>query len=147
MEDTDFDPQVLCDARNPADRPSCCAQRLAPQVAAVGRGGLGLDINELDDNECSPLHIALLKGTSATHEATRPGMSLHERRQRLFSISVGHLEVAEVLLSRGASVKLLCEGSPPLVLAVCTAAHTHRRDRAAAAVKLLLDHGALPNQR
>lgn len=26
-----------------------------------------LDVNEADDNECTPLHLAILKGTAAQH--------------------------------------------------------------------------------
>lgn len=59
----------------------------------------------------------------------------------------GHLEVVQLLVLRGASVSLLCEGSPPLVVAVCSSAHPKRRDRATACVKILLDGGASPYQR
>lgn len=59
----------------------------------------------------------------------------------------GQLEAARVLLEKGASLELGCEGSPPLHVAVCVAAHGARRPFALAAAELLLQYGADPYDR
>ena len=56
--------------------------------------------------------------------------------------SAGHLEAARVLLEAGASVRAYCEGSLPIHIAACIGALPQRRQTAAAAVRLLLSHGA-----
>ena len=59
----------------------------------------------------------------------------------------GRLECLHVLLGAGASVAKSCEGSPVLHLAVSIGALPHRVHFAAAAVKALLQHGAVPYER
>jgi hypothetical protein len=53
-----------------------------------------------------------------------------------------HLEAARVLLEAGASVRAYCEGSLPIHIAACIGALPQHRQSAAAAVRLLLSHGA-----
>lgn len=62
-------------------------------------------------------------------------------------LAAGHVEVVELLLSFKADVSQACEGSPPLHLAVCSAAHESRMDRAHRIVQLLLRAGAPVIQR
>ena len=59
----------------------------------------------------------------------------------------GHLQCVQILLEAGSDVSKLCEGSPPLHMAVCMGALPHREAFAAAVVKNLLDHGAVPYER
>ncbi|KAL4440406.1 hypothetical protein ABPG75_003407 [Micractinium tetrahymenae] len=73
-----------------------------------------------DYQKCTPLHVALLHG---------------------------QLEAARALLECGASAGVACEGSPPLHIAVCVAAHPSKRAFAEAAVALLLQHAADPYER
>lgn len=78
------------------------------------------DVDGRDHGECTPLHVALLHG---------------------------QLGAARVLLEKGASLEVSCEGSPPLHVAVCVGAHGGRRGFAAAAAQLLLQFGADPYER
>ncbi|PSC72014.1 histone deacetylase [Micractinium conductrix] len=78
------------------------------------------DPDQRDSQDCTPLHVALL---------------------------YGQLEAARALLECGASVEVACEGSPPLHVAACVAAHAHRRQFAEAAVAMLLRFGADPYER
>lgn len=59
----------------------------------------------------------------------------------------GHLEAARLLLAAGANPHKQCEGSPPLHVAVCAGGQPGREEFAAAAVKLLLEQGAIPYDR
>ncbi|CAG9462216.1 unnamed protein product [Pedinophyceae sp. YPF-701] len=72
------------------------------------------DINEKDENNCAPLHIAIL---------------------------YGHLECVEVLLEHGAK-QSSCEGSRPIHITAQVAAMPHLRHFAVDCTKLLLKHGA-----
>lgn len=74
------------------------------------------DVNLKDDNNCTPLHLAILNG---------------------------HLEAMRVLLQAGARVFSKCEGSLPLHMAVCTGALADREPFAVAAITLLVEHGAI----
>lgn len=68
-----------------------------------------------DANECTPLHVAILGG---------------------------HVECARVLIGAKAKLATACDGCPPLVMAVCTAAVAGRAGAALELVKLLLEAGA-----
>jgi hypothetical protein len=59
----------------------------------------------------------------------------------------GHPDAAQALIELGANLRLPCEGSPPLHLAVCSAAHSHQQDRAHQTLTILLDRGAQVAQR
>ncbi|KAK9837158.1 hypothetical protein WJX81_006872 [Elliptochloris bilobata] len=76
-----------------------------------------LDINEKDEDGCSPLFVSLLNG---------------------------QLECAHALLEAGARVGVRCEGSGVLHAAVCVAALPGMAGFGAAAVQLLVEHGAAP---
>ncbi|GAB4814038.1 hypothetical protein N2152v2_001084 [Parachlorella kessleri] len=78
------------------------------------------DVNLRDDNNCTPLHLALLNG---------------------------HLEVVRLLLEAGASPHKGCEGSPPLHIAVCTGGQPGQEAFADEAARLLLARGAMPYDR
>ena len=53
----------------------------------------------------------------------------------------------QALLTAGADVTRLCEGSPALHMAVSMGALTQMQGFSAAAVQLLLQHGAVPYER
>lgn len=59
----------------------------------------------------------------------------------------GHLECMQSLLEAGSDVSKLCEGSPPLHMAVCVGALPHKESFAEATVRMLLKHGAVPYER
>lgn len=59
----------------------------------------------------------------------------------------GSLECLRVLLEAGADVAKLCEGSPALHMAVSVGSIPHQQPFSAAAVQLLLQHGAVPYER
>lgn len=63
------------------------------------------------------------------------------------ALAAGQLEAARALLEHGASLELGCEGSPPLHVAVCVAAHGAMQEFALAAMALLLQFGADPYER
>ena len=65
------------------------------------------------------------------------------------SWGISHFLWVQVLLGSDPPARLskACEGAPPLHLAVSTGAHPHQRSFAAAAVQLLLQHDAVPNER
>ncbi|WIA10571.1 hypothetical protein OEZ85_010758 [Tetradesmus obliquus] len=73
-----------------------------------------------DQNECTPLHIAILQG---------------------------HVECAQLLVQAQASVSVDCDGCPPLHMATCTGALPGREDAALQLAKLLLEAGADSIQR
>lgn len=52
-----------------------------------------------------------------------------------------------MLLDAGADVARLCEGSPALHMAVSVGSIAHQQPFSAAAVQLLLQHGAVPYER
>lgn len=52
-----------------------------------------------------------------------------------------------MLLERGTSLEMGCEGSPPAHIAVCVGSHSVRRQFAQAALELLLQFGADPYER
>lgn len=53
----------------------------------------------------------------------------------------------QCLLEAGSDVSLVCEGSPPVHMAVCVGSLPHKENFAEAAVRRLLDHGAVPYER
>jgi hypothetical protein len=59
----------------------------------------------------------------------------------------GQAGAARALLERGASLQPPLEGSPPLHVAVCVAAHGSKRGVALEAIRLLLEFGADPFER
>lgn len=76
----------------------------------------GPDINLRDDDNCTPLHVAILNG---------------------------QLGAMRVLLEAGARVTSRCEGSPPLQMAVCVATHPEHAAFGLPAVELLTQHGGV----
>ncbi len=76
----------------------------------------GPNVNEKDDDMCTPLHVAILNG---------------------------HLEAVRVLLENGARVSSKCDGCPALHMAVCVGSHPEHASFAAPAVQLLVNHGAV----
>ncbi|KAL3144011.1 hypothetical protein ABBQ32_003818 [Trebouxia sp. C0010 RCD-2024] len=78
------------------------------------------DLDTRDRDGCTPLHVAILSGS---------------------------LECLKTLLEAGAGVSRLCEGSPPLHIAVSVGALPEQQAFSAAAVDLLLQHGAVPYER
>jgi ankyrin repeat protein len=78
------------------------------------------DVNHRDDDNCTPLHIALLHG---------------------------NLDAARALLDHGANPGSRCEGSPALHVAISAGAHPARAAFAAAAVRLLVSKGVVPLER
>ncbi|KAK9809002.1 hypothetical protein WJX72_007747 [[Myrmecia] bisecta] len=80
----------------------------------------GPNVNERDEDGCTPLHVALLSG---------------------------HVECAEVLLAAGASTRRPCEGSPPLHLATCIGGMAAQQQASLRAVQLLLQAHAPPHDR
>ncbi|GMH41862.1 hypothetical protein BSKO_09772 [Bryopsis sp. KO-2023] len=77
-------------------------------------------IDQLDNDEASPLHLAILNG---------------------------HLECMEELLSSQADVRLGCDGNPPLHMVVCQGMFPEKAEFASQAAKLLLENGASPYER
>lgn len=61
--------------------------------------------------------------------------------------AAGHVDCARCLVEGGADVAAECDGCPPLILAVCTAALPGRQAAALALVQLLQQAGADPMQR
>ena len=76
----------------------------------------GPNLNEKDDDLCTPLHVAILNG---------------------------NLQALKMLLDAGARVTSKCDGCPPLHMAVCVATHPHHAAFGVEAVRLLIDHGAV----
>lgn len=64
-----------------------------------------------------------------------------------FQYCPGNLECARLLLEAGASVRSQCEGSLPIHIATCTGDLPGQESFAAAAVELLLKHGAEAHSR
>lgn len=85
------------------------------------------------------------------HEMGAPLLVAHQQAppppHAPLSAAAGQLEAARALLECGASSGVPCEGSPPLHVAVCVAAHPAKRAFSEAAVALLLQHGADPYER
>ena len=107
-----------------------------------------IDIDDVDDQGCSPLHVALLKGGQYILSCSVPLINKScWQQQTAHRKGAGHVEVVALLLAKGASVRLACEGSPPLHLAICSAAHRCRAEAAAANVQLLLEQGCQAVQR
>jgi hypothetical protein len=80
------------------------------------------------------------------HERHGRGRSLYHKRP-VCCCRAGQLEAVKALLQHGASVEKQCEGSPPLHVAVCVAAHGACREFALAAASALLEAGADPYER
>jgi acetoin utilization deacetylase AcuC-like enzyme/ankyrin repeat protein len=76
----------------------------------------GPNVNEKDDDMCTPLHVAILNG---------------------------HLEAVKILLDNGARVAAKCDGCPALHMAVCVGSHPEHATFATPAVQLLVSHGAV----
>jgi acetoin utilization deacetylase AcuC-like enzyme/ankyrin repeat protein len=76
----------------------------------------GPNVNEKDDDMCTPLHVAILNG---------------------------QLEAVKVLLGHGARVTAKCDGCPALHMAVCVGSHPEHAAFATPAVQLLVSHGAV----
>ncbi|KAH7624757.1 hypothetical protein Ndes2526B_g00126 [Nannochloris sp. 'desiccata'] len=76
----------------------------------------GPNVNEKDDDMCTPLHVAILNG---------------------------QLEAVRILLDNGARVTAKCDGCPALHMAVCVGSHAEHAEFAAPAVQLLVNHGAV----
>ena len=74
------------------------------------------NVNEKDDDSCTPLHVAILNGK---------------------------LEAARVLLEAGARVTSKCDGCPALHMAVCTATHPEHAAFAVPAIRLLVEYGGV----
>lgn len=68
-----------------------------------------------DWQECTPLHVAIVHG---------------------------HPKCVELLIQAKSKLSVACDGCPPVIMAVCTAAVAERRGAALEMVKLLLDGGA-----
>ena len=79
-----------------------------------------INVNGKDDDLCTPVHVAILNAK---------------------------LEALEVLLENGARVSAKCDGCPALHMAVCMGSHPEHADFALNAVKLLIEHGAIPFDR
>jgi len=76
----------------------------------------GPNVNEKDDDMCTPLHVAILNG---------------------------QLEAVKVLLDNGARVTAKCDGCPALHMTVCVGSHREHASFANPAVQLLVNHGAV----
>jgi acetoin utilization deacetylase AcuC-like enzyme/ankyrin repeat protein len=76
----------------------------------------GPNVNEKDDDLCTPLHVAILNG---------------------------HLEAIKVLVENGARVTAKCDGCPALHMAVCVGSLPEHAEFATPAVQLLVSHGAV----
>ncbi|KAI3431427.1 hypothetical protein D9Q98_004480 [Chlorella vulgaris] len=111
----------------PPTKPEVAAEELAglddilARYAAEAAAPQLPDVDLRDYQECTALHVALLHG---------------------------QLEAARVLLEHGASLEVGCEGSPPLHVAICVAAHGGiKKNFALLATSLLLQFGADPYDR
>ncbi|GBG00204.1 hypothetical protein Rsub_12985 [Raphidocelis subcapitata] len=93
------------------------AAALASARRRVVQAAIAADplLNLKDSNECTPLHLAIING---------------------------HVECARALIAAKARLATACDGCPPLVMAVCTAAVEGRRAAALELVQLLLGAGA-----
>lgn len=113
-----------------------------------------------DPDSCTPLHVALLHGTSfkdllwrvfavpACELARHLGSGILDALSPTCMHGAGHLDLVRLLLERNpGSLTSRCEGSPPLHVAACLGALPARRDFALQAAQLLISHGAPVRER
>eukprot|EP00890_Picochlorum_soloecismus_P001450 jgi/Picsp_1/2305/NSC_05769-R1_histone deacetylase len=75
-----------------------------------------VDVNKRDNDQCTPLHLAILNGQA---------------------------EIVEMLLERGARISQRCEGALPLHIAVCAASLTENEKFMVRIIKILVKNGCV----
>ena len=75
-----------------------------------------IDVNKRDNDNCTPLHLAILNG---------------------------QVQIIEMLLERGARISQRCEGALPLQIAVCAASLEKNKHSIVPIIKLLVKHGCV----
>jgi ankyrin repeat protein len=75
-----------------------------------------IDVNKRDNDNCTPLHLAILRGEE---------------------------QIIDMLLERGARISQRCEGALPLQIAVCAASLKENKDSIVSVIKMLVKHGCV----